>query len=514
MSVQRIPKLAAGLKQSGLRWQKMLGNACGSPIETIRSRPERDTGQFTEVHQAAPEAFWPTWTLGDISINPPPIRTSVVQHAGGKAASAVNKPHDPAEREANSFSEWLANQPSPNWKVCTGNALSAEMRAYYGRRLGHDFGSVRVHADDDAARRLKGSERVHRRGMTSFAQHQFDPKTREGRRLIAHELTHIVQQREGRISDALVHRDKDPGNDRAKRIAAYKEALKKPDWERAALMLNGFNAEDIERHIAGLDEPTLRAIRDAADVVMKGWPRVVQEHIEKRLKRFELTDFDRDWIKKIAMPILTYSDGSVSLDHRILMIAHARLESGAASKSGQFSAPDGWNVFNLQVDAGTPGTKKVPRWEYKRKVPDDQADKVNLNETIAITSEGRTENWKRYKKLPSGEVREFVQTWVGIPQYADMNEAVKGYLDYLKKMHKTAFTALTDEKKGAAEFSSGIASFGTGYGPDIGKKIQGFVDEMRPKLRKYAAERLSELNKDPNVPRKPEEETVLKQLAG
>ena len=286
----------------------------------------------------------------------------------------------------------------------------------------------------------------------------------------------------------------------------------KPDWERAALMLNGFNEADIDRHIADLDEPKLRAIIAVADVVMKGWPRVVQERCEKRLKKFELTDFDRDWIKKIAMPILLYPDASISMDHRILMVAHARLESGAIPGGGKFKEPDGWNVFNLQVDAGTPNSKKVPRWEYKNKVPEDQVDKIDMNETISIESDGRTENWKKYKKEASGEVKEYVKTWVGIPQYSDMTEAVKGYLEFLKKAHKTAFTALTTDDQGAAAFAGGIARFGTGYNKDIGKKIQGFVNEMKPKLRDYAKERLAELTKDPNTQRDPAEEGVLKQL--
>lgn len=456
----------------------------------------------------------PAWRLSGISIEAPPPIYRVSRDIGGKGRSAVSEAHEPAEVEADSLADFIANDPAPDWIAGAGGTLPHAARSYFSSRLGHDFGSVRVHTGAEAASRADG---IGARAFTLnsniyFAQRRFNLQSREGRRLLAHELIHIQQQHDGRISTARVHRDEDPRNDRAKRVGAYKEALKKSDWERAALMLNGFNPADIERHIADLEEPTLRAIRDAADVVMKDWPRVVQEHIEKRLKKFELTDFDREWIKKIAMPILLYPDASISLDHRILMVAHARLESGAASSTGQFSAPDGWNVFNLQVDAGTPNTKKVPRWEYKRKVPDDQADKVDLNETIAVTSDGRTENWKKYKKLPSGEVREFVQTWVGIPQYPDLKEAVKGYLEFLKKMHKTAFTALTEDAKGAAEFSGGIAHFGTGYGPDIGKKIQGFVTEMKPKLRQYAQERLSGTAKEPAAKPEPDEENLLKQL--
>jgi hypothetical protein len=60
----------------------------------------------------------------------------------------------------------------------------------------HDFANVRIHTDSQAARETR---RVGARAFTvghdiSFAPGAYAPATPEGRQLIAHELTHVVQQ--------------------------------------------------------------------------------------------------------------------------------------------------------------------------------------------------------------------------------------------------------------------------------------------------------------------------------
>jgi hypothetical protein len=66
-------------------------------------------------------------------------------------------------------------------------------------RFGHDFSGVRVHADPRAA---QSAEDMNARAYTSgqnvvFGPGQLAPETHEGRRLLAHELTHVVQQEGG-----------------------------------------------------------------------------------------------------------------------------------------------------------------------------------------------------------------------------------------------------------------------------------------------------------------------------
>lgn len=77
-----------------------------------------------------------------------------------------------------------------------GQPLSASERAFFEPRFGADFGKVRVHNDTRAA---DVAQSVNARAFTLghdvvFGAGQYSPGTGEGRRLLAHELTHAVQQ--------------------------------------------------------------------------------------------------------------------------------------------------------------------------------------------------------------------------------------------------------------------------------------------------------------------------------
>lgn len=77
-----------------------------------------------------------------------------------------------------------------------GEPLKAELRDFFGPRFGHDFSKVRVHADGEAGESARAVEaRAYAVGEhVAFADGQYKPETGEGRRLLAHELAHTVQQ--------------------------------------------------------------------------------------------------------------------------------------------------------------------------------------------------------------------------------------------------------------------------------------------------------------------------------
>jgi outer membrane protein OmpA-like peptidoglycan-associated protein len=77
-----------------------------------------------------------------------------------------------------------------------GQPLDAATRAYFEPRFGRDFSRVRVHADAAAghsAREINAHAYTVGHNVV-FGVGRFAPATHEGRRLIAHELTHVVQQ--------------------------------------------------------------------------------------------------------------------------------------------------------------------------------------------------------------------------------------------------------------------------------------------------------------------------------
>jgi len=88
----------------------------------------------------------------------------------------------------------------------SGQPLDSATRAFMEPRLGHEFSRVRVHTDTRAA---ESAQAVNALAYTVgqnlvFNQGQYAPGTLGGKRLLAHELTHVAQQsgvpqREGRV---------------------------------------------------------------------------------------------------------------------------------------------------------------------------------------------------------------------------------------------------------------------------------------------------------------------------
>ncbi|HSJ74114.1 MAG TPA: DUF4157 domain-containing protein [Miltoncostaeaceae bacterium] len=78
-----------------------------------------------------------------------------------------------------------------------GRPLDATSRERFGAGLGDGLGDVRVHDDDDADALARSvSARAFTVGSDLFfAEGQHQPGTGEGAQLLAHELTHVVQQR-------------------------------------------------------------------------------------------------------------------------------------------------------------------------------------------------------------------------------------------------------------------------------------------------------------------------------
>jgi hypothetical protein len=102
--------------------------------------------------------------------------------------SASTRAPDPLEREA----DHVANQFTPDRLGDTaGGRLCAPLRNYFEPRLRHDFGHVRLH-DDTAA---NDSARALGARAYTFGSDIFFGRGERSLRLLAHELTHVVQQR-------------------------------------------------------------------------------------------------------------------------------------------------------------------------------------------------------------------------------------------------------------------------------------------------------------------------------
>lgn len=153
--------------------------------------------------------------------HPAPDKVEADRSAGATPAAPIRGPHHDAaslmhlQRTAGNagvvqlLAEDEATAQSPVHDVVGkggGTPLDEGTRASMEDRFGQGFGDVRVHTDSRASRSAEsvganaytvGSDIVFRSG-------QFDTSSTTGQRTLAHELTHVVQQRSGPVdgSDA------------------------------------------------------------------------------------------------------------------------------------------------------------------------------------------------------------------------------------------------------------------------------------------------------------------------
>src|SRR5262245_12419598 len=155
--------------------------------------------------------------------------------AGGDAALAVGRHDDPLERDADRIAAQALDESRPPVTSPTelasagrdgqivapsavhptlrapGQPLDAAARAAFEPRFAYDFSAVRIHADGASAEaaRSVGANAFTLGSDIVFGSGRYEPQGAAGRRLLAHELAHVVQQR-GNPSCAILRRDGPP----------------------------------------------------------------------------------------------------------------------------------------------------------------------------------------------------------------------------------------------------------------------------------------------------------------
>jgi hypothetical protein len=120
------------------------------------------------------------------------------QHTGGGECEECRKKSEGALHRA-AISATPTNTAPPivhDVLSSPGQPLDTETRAFMESRFGRDFSQVRVHTDGRAA---ESAQSVNALAYTVgenvvFGAGQYTPTTTQGKKLLAHELTHVVQQ--------------------------------------------------------------------------------------------------------------------------------------------------------------------------------------------------------------------------------------------------------------------------------------------------------------------------------
>ncbi len=144
----------------------------------------------------------------------------------------IKEPNDSSEREADRVANTVMTGGTAQWSRAAsgaaqpgyarqvvdevlrspGQPLDASSRASFETCFGHDFSRVRIHTD---ARAAESAHAVHALAYTRgndvvFAAGWYAPETQNGRRLLAHELAHAMQQSGSPKADTIhLKRDDD-----------------------------------------------------------------------------------------------------------------------------------------------------------------------------------------------------------------------------------------------------------------------------------------------------------------
>lgn len=207
-----------------------------------------------------------------------------VLHTPGHSALAT-APISIQRASASSASEEGNAPPSVEQVLAgSGKPLEPTLKQDMEQRFGHDFARVRVHSDAAADRSARevganaytvGDELVFRTG-------QFAPSTLAGKRLLAHELTHVIQQSGASLGARVLQRD--PYD--ALSIEKLR-ALAKTDRKAAEALWDRFSAMSNEK-LARYADPMAQTIYSQRSVPAKeaaGQGRFSSPEMQNRLQQ-------------------------------------------------------------------------------------------------------------------------------------------------------------------------------------------------------------------------------------
>jgi hypothetical protein len=128
--------------------------------------------------------------------NPEPISFSTSKSVINRKCSECEKEEELQRKESNG--ETVSAVPSIVQNVLSspGRSLDTDTRSFMAPRFNYDFSNVKIHDNELAA---KSASSINALAYTSgnnvvFNSGQYNTNTDPGKRLLAHELTHVVQQ--------------------------------------------------------------------------------------------------------------------------------------------------------------------------------------------------------------------------------------------------------------------------------------------------------------------------------
>lgn len=397
----------------------------------------------------------------------------------------------------------------------SGSQLPPSTRAFFESRFGTDFSHVRVHTD---SRAVETADSLKARAFTvgpniAFGAGQYSPESSEGKRLLAHELTHVVQQ-----TGSKVHRAPEPEavtEDEGPKIDEDKNEA--PDlmgaWYNVDIPFTDYyfdpSIEGIETAAGLAKDAVVDSASYVADQAVSAFDWVfekikglISDGIDwltrkyEAIKEFAVTAFDTinigiDSLKGfITVPAELLTKAFESLDSDLLGTAWSMLKTGATLA---------WKGIKAIIDGVLDSATGL--WDTVTGYVTTLFDRV----------EGIMDSWP-FQQLPDflqssaralfAEIRDL---WVKVRDFlTDLLKRLKEYTEEIVKSLETFVQNIVDYAietvistvkriRGAWDFIANVASDPIGFiRPHTDKLAAQLNAEALPKAMEFRDEKLTE----------------------
>jgi len=183
--VEAAPASKARVPASDLR--------IGEPNDSFEQEADRVANQIVTNEGARRQ-----WSLSTIGIGAPLQRKCACSSAGGTGECEDCGQEKMLQRKSTASAEQGFAPPIVNEVLSSsGQPLGQTIRDFFEPRFGFSFGAVRVHSDAQAAQSARSiNARAYTVGYDIVLDGgQLDLRSAAGMHLLAHELTHVAQQR-------------------------------------------------------------------------------------------------------------------------------------------------------------------------------------------------------------------------------------------------------------------------------------------------------------------------------
>jgi len=236
-----------------------------------------------------------------------------------------------------------------------GSPLSENVRGFMEPRFGADFSGVRVHTGSEA---VQMNRELGAQAFTHGSDVYFgEGKSPGNNELMAHELTHVVQQAGSSSNvqrlpivinsvNSRIQKDEQSEVERVSKLKEnYKNAVENRDWKNIALYLNAFNRQDILTRLEAFSREEIGKIhRGALD-----HPRVGSGSQVAKLTRAAYLDEkyegfikSGDW-GKAAVVLNGFNETDISSRLRVLRLRESGKTDLENLKKGAIQAMPGWS---------------------------------------------------------------------------------------------------------------------------------------------------------------------------